>query len=506
MLYSFFNSVDNDRVYNAADFAKYFNEYFTRGVFWRTSESLAVVAGSGSTVDVQKGSANIDGYTVFNDSVLTLPVAVGDAQYSRIDAACVLLDLDNRLMDIVIVSGTPSSDPVRPSIVDTATKKYLTLAYITVPAQSASTSDANITDTRLDNSVCGIVTQAVESVDTTALYRQFSEQLAAFMSASSNDFQEWFDAIKAELESVEVGEIAGRVAVLEQEQTRAAAYIYKCTGTGDNVALSNMVNSYLAKSGAGSIKIEVQGETFNVGSTIGFNGSNYDLVFAVATTTQRRAFIDFSSCGKITSNLGYGIYANSQVVIRGLNFETSGNTGLYSVGARLERSLITARQYAITGTHVYAIDCKLEATGIDDTCAGVFCGGYLENCDVVAASTSSAGLGASFGAMGARLKDVTQPLNIVGGSYRGYVKTTAGTSEGIGIYVPAGMTTAVLNVRGARCPQVVRAGYAQSNAIKINTGYGSVMGCACYIAPAVYSAVNFLVGGNVESNLTSGLT
>lgn len=496
-----------DRVYDADSLAERFRLFFTNGVFWNQSAALQVVAGGGLDLYVQTGAANIDGYCAVNDSAEQITLNTAPAIYPRIDAVCLRLDLNTREMKFVIVEGTPAVNPVRPAIKNTETEKDLCLAAVLVGAGVLSVYDSDITDTRLDNSVCGIVTQAVQSFDTSAMYKQFNDSLTRFLETNEQTFNAWFETVKEQLSTIEIGDIENRVVELETEKTRQSEYIYVLKGVNDNVLLSQKVNNFLSEStdDGAQLKISVQGDKFGVGSAVAYNGTEYFMVFGTTTVTNRRVVIDFSNCCKIQSINAYSIYANSNIDIYNLNFVTAGAIGINSAGVRLKRSQIKAVQFGISGNLVYAEDCKIEVTGMNGTCAGVNAGGSLVNCDVVAASESTTGLGTAAGAFGVRLPSGDYPLYVIGGSYRGYVKSTATTSEAIGIYVPSGITNPVINVSAARCPQRARGGYVQTAPIKINTGYGSVIGCACYSDPLVYSTTNVLKQGNAITNLPYGL-
>jgi hypothetical protein len=58
----FFNSSGGDRVYDAVDFAAYFGDLATNGVFYLTTENLRVDAATGMNVTAQPGAAFINGY------------------------------------------------------------------------------------------------------------------------------------------------------------------------------------------------------------------------------------------------------------------------------------------------------------------------------------------------------------------------------------------------------------------------------------------------------------
>jgi hypothetical protein len=57
----FFNSSGGDRLYNAADFAAYFNKLVSNGVFPNPADNLKVNATGGMNAAVQAGSAFIGG-------------------------------------------------------------------------------------------------------------------------------------------------------------------------------------------------------------------------------------------------------------------------------------------------------------------------------------------------------------------------------------------------------------------------------------------------------------
>lgn len=191
--FGFFNSINNDRVYDAEDFALFFSKYFTNGVF---SEGLSVSKDTGMSINVSSGDANINGYRYTNDDLMNLSLNIGDSQYTRIDNICVRLDLDNRKIGIVIDEGIPSSSPISKLPQRTSLLYDLVIAQITIPSGTTQITDAMIKDTRFDDNLCGIVTGAVDQIDTTDVYKQYESQ-----------FNEWFTNLKTQLD----GDIAGNL-------------------------------------------------------------------------------------------------------------------------------------------------------------------------------------------------------------------------------------------------------------------------------------------------------
>lgn len=208
----FFNSVSGDRLYNASDFAEYFKSFFTNGVFYNSSDALKVSA-NGSQVLVAKGRANINGYCFINEGSTSLGISANTGTNARYDAVVVELDSEtNRTIGLKVINGTASSTPIKP----TPTENQIVLAYIFIKGATTEITNADITDTRFDNSVCGIVTQAVNSIDVQKLYEDMQYKLESFYTEKQSQFVAWFDLIKGLLSGDVVTNFAEKVAELEE--------------------------------------------------------------------------------------------------------------------------------------------------------------------------------------------------------------------------------------------------------------------------------------------------
>ena len=180
----FFNSVDGDRLYNASDFADYFKDFFTNGVFYNRSDALKVSA-NGTQVVVATGRANINGYCFLNDTKVYLDVLANTGTNARYDAVVIEVDsTTERKIDLKIVNGTASSSPEKPS----PSSNQIILAYIYLKGATTEITNVDIIDTRFDNSVCGIVTQAVTSIDVQKLYEDMQYKLESFYTEKQTQF------------------------------------------------------------------------------------------------------------------------------------------------------------------------------------------------------------------------------------------------------------------------------------------------------------------------------
>ena len=190
-----------DRVYNAEQFAAYFASFIGNGVFGNSMGELVVLENqqANMSVDVSSGQAWINGWWYRNTEELNLPIALADGVLNRKDIVVLRWGNTERDMWLQVIQGEPSGEPIAPSIVRNADYYDLKLCEIDIPAGTSRITQSQITDTRLDNNVCGLVTGVVDQIDTTELYLQFRSQFEDFKDMSEEEFNTWFDAIKGQI-------------------------------------------------------------------------------------------------------------------------------------------------------------------------------------------------------------------------------------------------------------------------------------------------------------------
>lgn len=153
----FFNSIDHDRVYNAEEMSNYFEGLVYNGVYETVGNALKVVVNNGLTLNVLTGRAMIDCRWLKNDTAYGITLEASDLQLDRIDRIVVKLDLTNREMTLEAVKGEFASNPTPPTLTDTDTVKYLTVAYVKVNHGATNLIQDNIQDRR-GTSDCPYVT------------------------------------------------------------------------------------------------------------------------------------------------------------------------------------------------------------------------------------------------------------------------------------------------------------------------------------------------------------
>lgn len=193
------NGEEYDRVYLAAQFARYFASFIGNGVYAQHGDQLQVMAQSTPAMSVQvlSGQGWINGYWYENSGPLSLSVDVADGVLARIDSIVLRIGFSERNVWLAIKKGAPAATPVAPALTRNADYYELQLATISIPAGSIKITQAQITDTRMNKSVCGWVTGVVDQIDTTTLFSQFETYLEEFKANNEAEFNSWTEEQRA---------------------------------------------------------------------------------------------------------------------------------------------------------------------------------------------------------------------------------------------------------------------------------------------------------------------
>ena len=168
--------------FDAADVAAYLAG-LTSGVF-SSAEDFPVTAAGGLTVTVGAGRGwvhpnRFTGYSITKRESDTLTMPLADPSLPRIDRIIMRYDAGARAASLQVLQGTASSTPTAPAISRTELIYDLCLAEITRPAGSTSITTGQITDTRLDEALCGIVRDSVTGIPTDELLAAARERINA---------------------------------------------------------------------------------------------------------------------------------------------------------------------------------------------------------------------------------------------------------------------------------------------------------------------------------------
>lgn len=261
----FFNSLNGDRKYNAAQMSAIFDGLIIDGVFASIGTAFAVKAAGGLTVNVGIGKAWFDHTWTVNDSILPMTAPEAEVLLDRIDA--VVLEVNGmesvRENTIKFVKGNPSSAPSRPTLTNEGNVHQYPLCYIYRKYGTAVINQADITP-MVGTESTPFVTGILQTISLDELLGKWQDELDRFTDARSqevddwiaqeeSDFTAWFDKMKADL---------------QQEQTVLDQWI--ASERADFLAWYNQMKDQLSGDVAGNLQLEIDKEEVKRILLVGF--------------------------------------------------------------------------------------------------------------------------------------------------------------------------------------------------------------------------------------------
>lgn len=239
--------------FDAADVAAYLAG-LTSGVF-SSAEDFPVTAAGGLKVTVGAGRgwvhpSRFTGYSITKREADTLTMPLADPSLPRIDCIVMRYDAGARAASLQVLQGTASSTPTAPAISRTELIYDLCLAEITRPAGSTNITTGQITDTRLDEALCGIVRDGVTGIPTEELIASARERINALEETASAAAKE-ADASKTAAAQSEANAEAYKKAAATSERN-AAGSASASAGSAAAAARSENTAAGSATAAAGS--------------------------------------------------------------------------------------------------------------------------------------------------------------------------------------------------------------------------------------------------------------
>lgn len=168
---------ENGITYDADDASGYLATRQS-GVY-SAEEDFAVSISGELSLTVSAGQAwvrpsRFKGRSIIMEQPTTLALTAADPVRTRIDRVVLRYDAAARQTRLQVLEGTPdSASPTAPAITRTALVYDLCLAEITRPAGSTAITAANLTDTRADETVCGVMRDGATGIPTAQLIAQW---------------------------------------------------------------------------------------------------------------------------------------------------------------------------------------------------------------------------------------------------------------------------------------------------------------------------------------------
>jgi len=229
LTYGFYNSVGNDRAYDATQMSKLFDGILRDGVFMSIGDTLMCNATSSMGISVGLGRAWFNHTWTNNDSILPLTVEASEIVLNRIDTIVLEVNSNNEVRQntIKLIKGTPSSFPVGPVYIRTEKINQYPLCTIYIPAGITTITQASITN-KVGTYDCPFVTGILETVKVDVFvaqwqsqYQNWYAQLGPLQEQWAGEFNSWFDGLETTL----AGDIAGNLLV----KINAKSHVYKGT-------------------------------------------------------------------------------------------------------------------------------------------------------------------------------------------------------------------------------------------------------------------------------------
>ena len=311
----------NGVVYSAEDVATYLCTR-TSGVYSKETNFAVSTTGT-RQITVAPGLAWINyddfkGVSVCSreENVLTVPEA--DNTLNRVDRVVLQFDTSENITAIKLKTGTPAVAAQPPDILQNHNQYELGLCTISVPAGSTAVTAADITDTRADETVCGVMRDGVTGIPTGTLVQQWQAVIESMRGGSFYTRAE-VDALLKSVNPFPVGSIyqstdptspaalfGGSWEEIASERVLMGASSTHAAGTTVKAGLPNLKGSFsgvastaypnLSNSGALSINTNngglagYEGGSYGSNCTVSFDASKSNAIYGRSTTVQPAAY------------------------------------------------------------------------------------------------------------------------------------------------------------------------------------------------------------------------
>ena len=300
---------ENGITYDADDASGYLATRLS-GVY-SAEEDFAVTAQGGLSVQVSAGQAwvrpaRFKGRSIIMEQPTTVVLTEADPVRSRIDRIVLRYDAAAKKTSLQVLDGTPdSAAPAAPEISRTELVYDLCLAEIRRPAGSTSVTAADITDTRADETVCGVMRDGVTGIPTGTLVQQFRAVIDALKGEAADKlgyypvgsiYQSTDPTSPAALFGGSWEVIASERVLMGASSTHAAGTTVKAGLPNITGTLSDVMGSFYAyPSGSGAFSVKGIGRSLENGSSgnygnISFDASKSNAIYGRSTTVQPAAY------------------------------------------------------------------------------------------------------------------------------------------------------------------------------------------------------------------------
>lgn len=212
----FFNSLNHDRMYDADDMNAIFDGIITDGVFGNIGDKFIVTPSSGMTINIGTGKARLHQIFVENDANLALQVSQSDVLLNRIDVVVIRVDktISGRRGDITILKGTPSQNPIAPTLSTDSQIWGMPIAYINVNANVNKITASDI-QYLVGRNTTPLITAPMQTIN-----------VDLYVKNMENQFKDWFAEMKEKLSQDAAGNLQNQINAIKSEQSKLLQRVY----------------------------------------------------------------------------------------------------------------------------------------------------------------------------------------------------------------------------------------------------------------------------------------
>lgn len=242
-----------DRAESSDFLALFISKIISNGVLALPGDCFQVMAQDGMTLKVRPGFGVIQGRFAYDTQDFNVTLSNAPTGYKRVDRVVLRANYLERLCEVIVKAGNPDANPEPPELLQPASGDYyeLSLATVTVNSNQTVITQSDITDTRYDSRVCGVVTQAIDHIETDVFYAQFNRFYKEFVERADETYKEFVNSSSDYLESLKnrgEEEFVQVVSLLQSFQTEAEKNY--------NVWFQHMKDQ-LSEDAAGSLQLQI---------------------------------------------------------------------------------------------------------------------------------------------------------------------------------------------------------------------------------------------------------